>query len=79
MIDFFAHSGTTLLASEMLGRRCFTADIDPVYAEIAIRRLERFRRTGLTGWQNGNPFDNVESGQPYDFADVAKGYQKSLL
>ena len=57
VIDFFAHSGTTLLASEILGRRCFTADIDPIYAEIAIRRLERFRATGRTGWQNGHPFE----------------------
>ena len=56
VIDFFAHSGTTLLASETLNRRCFTADIDPVYAEITIRRLERFRQTGLTGWQNSSPF-----------------------
>jgi site-specific DNA-methyltransferase (adenine-specific) len=31
-------------------------DIDPVYAEITIRRLERYRRTGKTGWQNSHPF-----------------------
>ena len=57
-VDFFAHSGTTLLAAEMLDRRCFTADIDPIYAEIAIRRLERFRTTGKLGWQNGRPFQD---------------------
>ena len=57
VIDFFAHSGTTVLASEILGRKCFTADIDPIYAEITIRRLERFRATGRTGWQNGHPFE----------------------
>jgi site-specific DNA-methyltransferase (adenine-specific) len=57
-MDFFAHSGTTLVAAEMLRRRCFTMDIDPVYCEITIRRLERLRRTGKTGWQNGNPFEH---------------------
>src|SRR6266545_5273479 len=56
VLDFFAHSGSTLLAAEILGRRCFTADIDPLYCEIAIRRLERFRAAGKTGWQNSNPF-----------------------
>jgi site-specific DNA-methyltransferase (adenine-specific) len=56
VVDFFAHSGSTLLAAEMLERRCFTMDNDPVYCEIAIRRLERFRATGKTGWQNSNPF-----------------------
>jgi site-specific DNA-methyltransferase (adenine-specific) len=57
--DFFAHSGTTLLAAERLGRRCFTADIDPVFAELAIRRLERFRCTGKTGWQWRSPFPEI--------------------
>lgn len=57
VIDFFCHAGTTLLAAEMSDRRCYTVDIDPVYCEIAIRRLERFRDTGKTGWQNGNPFE----------------------
>jgi site-specific DNA-methyltransferase (adenine-specific) len=58
VIDFFCHAGTTLLVAEMQRRRCFTIDIDPIYCEIAIRRLERFRTTGKLGWQNGNPFDN---------------------
>lgn len=57
VLDLFAHSGTTLLACERQGRMCFTADIDPVYCEISIRRLEHFRRTGRTGWQNENPFE----------------------
>ncbi|MDP8228766.1 MAG: site-specific DNA-methyltransferase [Candidatus Electryoneaceae bacterium] len=57
VIDFFAHSGSTLLSAEILGRRCYTVDIDPVFCEISIRRLERYRETGKTGWQNGNPFE----------------------
>ncbi len=57
VIDFFAHSGTTLLASEIKKRRCFTIDIDPVYCEISIRRLELFRQKGRLGWQNGHPFE----------------------
>jgi DNA modification methylase len=57
VIDFFCHSGSTLLSAEILERRCFTMDLDPVYCEIAIRRLERFRSTGKTGWQNSNPFE----------------------
>jgi site-specific DNA-methyltransferase (adenine-specific) len=57
VLDTFAHSGTTLLACERHDRRCVTADIDPVYCEISIRRLERFRACGKLGWQNGNPFE----------------------
>ena len=62
--DPFAHSGTTLIAGERLGRRVFTADSDPVYAEITIRRLERFRAEGLTGWQWQSPFPEIDSAGP---------------
>ncbi len=65
VVDFFCHSGSTLISAEMADRRCFTMDSDPVYCEIAIRRLEHFRQTGKTGWQNGNPFE-VET-----FSDAA--------
>jgi len=58
--DFFAHSGTTLIAGEKLRRKVYTFDIDPIFAEITIRRLERFRKTGLTGWQWENPFPEIE-------------------
>jgi len=56
VLDFFSHSGTTLLAAEMTGRKCLTMDIDPIFCEITIRRIEHFRQTGRTGWQNSNPF-----------------------
>jgi len=56
VIDFFAHSGTTLLSSEIHNRRCFTTDLSPVFCEISLRRLENYRNLGKTGWQNSNPF-----------------------
>jgi len=55
--DFFSHSGTTLIAGEKLGRKVFTCDNDPVFAEITIRRLERLRKTGKSGWQWRDPFN----------------------
>ncbi|NNJ13242.1 site-specific DNA-methyltransferase [Chloroflexales bacterium ZM16-3] len=58
VLDLFGHSGSTLIAAEQLGRRCYTSDIDPVYCEIMIRRIERLRATGRTGWQNSNPFED---------------------
>lgn len=57
--DFFAHSGTTLIAGEMLKRRVFTLDNNPIFAELTIRRLEHFRKTGISGWQYGNPFPEL--------------------
>lgn len=58
--DFFAHSGATLIAGEIHNRKVYTFDIDPVFAEITIRRLEHFRKSGKTGWQWRNPFPEIE-------------------
>jgi len=58
--DFFSHSGVTILASEMLGRRCYAMEIDPIFAELSIRRLEHYREMGKTGWQWNNPFPGVK-------------------
>ncbi len=60
VLDLFAHSGTTLIAGEMLGRRVLTADIDPVFVELTIRRLEHYRQSGKIGWQWHNPFPEIE-------------------
>lgn len=58
--DFFSHSGVTLLASEILNRNCYAIEIDPVFAELSIRRIEYYRKTGKTGWQWGSPFPELD-------------------
>ncbi len=70
VVDFFAHSGTTLLGCERRQRRCFTCDIDPIFAEITLRRLERYRKTGKTGWQSDNPFPEVSLPEEQGGSDV---------
>jgi DNA modification methylase len=39
--DLFAGSGSTLLACEETGRRCVTADVDPKWCDVTVRRWER--------------------------------------
>jgi DNA methylase len=40
--DPFLGSGTTLVAAEIHGRRCYGLEIDPRYCQIAIERWQRF-------------------------------------
>ncbi|MDD9995200.1 MAG: DNA modification methylase [Dehalococcoidia bacterium] len=40
--DPFLGSGTTLVAAERLGRRCFAMEIDPGWCDVAVRRWEQF-------------------------------------
>jgi len=42
--DPFLGSGTTMIACEQLGRKCYGMEIDPVYCDVAVRRWE-----GITG------------------------------
>ena len=41
VLDPFLGSGSTLIAAERTGRRCFGIDIDPLYVDVAIRRWQR--------------------------------------
>lgn len=38
----FAGSGTTLIAAEQLGRRCYAIEISPAYCDIIVARWEKF-------------------------------------
>lgn len=40
VLDAFIGSGTTLLAAEQTGRRCYGMEIDPAYVDVAIRRYQ---------------------------------------
>jgi DNA modification methylase len=45
----FDGTGTTIIAAEQLGRRCYAMEIDPRYVAVAIKRWEQF--TGKTAEQ----------------------------
>lgn len=38
----FSGSGTTLIAAERLGRRCYAMELEPRYVDVAVRRWEEF-------------------------------------
>lgn len=41
VLDTFGGSGTTLIAAEQLGRRCYTMELDPHYCDVIIARWEK--------------------------------------
>lgn len=38
VLDFFGGSGSTMLAATQTGRRCFSAELDPAYCDVALSR-----------------------------------------
>lgn len=64
LFEPFCGSGTTIVACEELGRRCYAAELEPTYGQVIIERWQKFsgkkavREDGLT-------FDSLkENGQP---------------
>ena len=47
VIDFFGGSGSTLIAAEMAGRRCYTMELDPKYCDVIVNRYVKM--TGNIG------------------------------
>jgi DNA modification methylase len=47
VLDLFGGSGSTLIAAEQTGRRAFLMEVDPLYADVIVRRFEQF--TGHKG------------------------------
>jgi site-specific DNA-methyltransferase (adenine-specific) len=39
IIDAFGGSGTTMVASHQLGRRCYTMELDPKYCDVIVKRM----------------------------------------
>jgi len=42
VLDLFGGSGSTLIASEQLGRRCFMMELDEYYCQVIINRWEKY-------------------------------------
>ena len=42
VLDVFGGSGSTLIACEQLGRKCYMAELDPTYCDVIIGRWENF-------------------------------------
>jgi DNA modification methylase len=59
ILDPFSGSGTTIVAAEQTGRRCYAMEIDPHYVDVAIRRWQAV--TGLVATLQGSDmsFDQV--------------------
>jgi len=41
VLDLFGGTGTTMIAAEQLGRKCFMMELDPLYCDVIIARWEK--------------------------------------
>jgi DNA modification methylase len=58
ILDIFAGSGTTILAAERIGRRCYALELEPKYVDIAIRRWQAFTGCDAVHAETGRTFED---------------------
>jgi DNA modification methylase len=59
VLDSFLGSGTTVIAAERTGRRCFGIEIDPHYVDCTIRRWQAFTGAKARHIETGRDFDDL--------------------
>lgn len=56
VLDLFGGSGSTLIACEQLGRKCYMMELDPKYCDVIRKRWWKFAHDGNEeGWEEGTP------------------------
>jgi DNA modification methylase len=60
VIDCFLGSGTTLIAADRTGRCCYGMELDPLYADLAIRRWQNWTGEQAVELASGRTFGELE-------------------
>lgn len=53
VLDLFGGSGSTLIACEQLGRKCYMMELDPKYCDVIRKRYWKFVNGSEEGWEDG--------------------------
>lgn len=53
VLDLFGGSGSTLIACEQLGRKCYMMELDTKYCDVIRKRYWKFVTGSEEGWQDG--------------------------
>lgn len=53
VLDLFGGSGSTLIACEQLGRKCYMMELDPHYCDVIRKRYWIYKTGSEEGWEEG--------------------------
>ena len=59
LLDAFLGSGTTVLAAERTGRRCYGLELDPAYVDTTIRRWQALTGGSARNAASNRSFDDL--------------------
>jgi DNA modification methylase len=61
VLDGFLGSGTTVIAAERTGRRCYGIELDPLYVDVIVRRWQDFTRSAALHVHTSKTFDETQA------------------
>jgi DNA modification methylase len=61
VLDPFLGSGTTVIAAERTGRRCYGLELDPAYVDVIVRRWQALTRDRAVHASSGIAFDELRA------------------
>ena len=59
VLDAFLGSGTTVIAAERTGRRCYGLELDPAYVDTSVRRWQKLTGGSARHAASGRSFDDL--------------------
>jgi DNA modification methylase len=59
VLDAFGGSGTTVIAAERTGRRCYGLELDPLYVDTIVRRWQKLTGGHARHAASGRSFDDL--------------------
>lgn len=60
VLDAFAGSGTTIIAAERAGRRCYAMEYEPAYVDVTLKRYRDFTDNEPVHVASGFTFSELE-------------------
>lgn len=61
ILDLFVGSGTTIIAAEQTGRKCYAMEISPQYVQVAIKRWQDFTGEDAVLERTGETFEMIKN------------------
>jgi DNA modification methylase len=70
VVDAFLGSGTTVIAAERVGRRCYGLELDPIYVDTIVRRWQAYTGEAACHASSGRPFSELEAERAEEVRNV---------
>jgi DNA modification methylase len=69
VLDGFLGSGTTVIAAERTGRRCYGLELDPCYVDTIVRRWQAYSGEDARHATSGRSFNELEAARVEETRD----------